>query len=149
MRSFIGNSVGGGLESFTNVTASFYTVFRTLAGDQAGLSHLQKSTHLLNGVYYGLVGAGKEFFDGIAGIIKKPRRGWMLGRGRGLIKGIGNGITGLIVFPINAALRLVTSITKGTANTAKWIHKGTVFSMRRKRNPRNFGQKGILENYDS
>jgi len=139
VRSFIGNSVGGGLESVTNITASFYTVFRTLAGDQAGLSHLQKSTHLLNGTYYGLIGAGKECYDGVAGVIQKPIRGWRLGRGRGLMKGIGNGITGLIVFPINAVLRLVTSITKGTANTAKWIHKGTVFSMKRKRTPRNFG----------
>ena len=105
VKSLMSNVVGGGLQSFGNITGSLYNAVNKVKGEK------QKD---LEGEKLGgsLMGGIKDIGKGFTGIFSKPWSGLRNEGGTGLVKGIGSGLMGAVTAPISAGLRISSGLTK-------------------------------------
>ena len=100
-------------------------------------------------MYEGFKGGVMDVVHGVSGVFTKPYKGAKEQGAKGLLKGAGSGLFGLISSPVKLALRFGTTITSGIARGVTLITKGKVNTFGRARFPRQIGPKRILEQYDN
>ena len=147
VKSLVGGVISGGFGSVSKITGSLYNVIKEVGGDEPVLT--RGNTKIEVFMYEGFKGGVMDVVHGVSGVFTKPYKGAKEQGAKGLLKGAGSGLFGLISSPVKLALRFGTTITSGIARGVTLITKGKVNTFGRARFPRQIGPKRILEQYDN
>lgn len=101
-----------------------------------------RATHLL--VSSGFKDLGMGLYNGVTGIYEKPMEGLAREGGFGLLKGIGLGVSGVVIKPVVGAIDLVTKTTEGIRNTTTFFEER---ERHRVRLPRHIADDRVLRPY--
>ena len=148
IRSLVGNVVAGSFGSISKITGNLYGLVLEVGGDSKGADRLNEGDNAFDNIYQGLKGGVIHLAEGVTGIFLKPWKGAKQGGAKGLFKGIGAGLLGIVTSPLSAALRIGTGITTGVTNAATFLAKGKVTPLGRVRFPRHFNPRKVLEAYN-
>jgi len=105
----------------------------------------QKARHVGEGVALGFRDFGVGIYKAITGVITAPIEGGQKEGALGVLKGVGKGITGLVVKPTIGAIDLVTRTAEGIKNTTTILDDNI---KARVRPPRYFAPDATLRVYD-
>lgn len=83
-------------------------------------------------------------YNGVTGIYEKPKEGFAKEGGLGLLKGIGLGVSGVVIKPVVGAIDLVTKTTEGIRNTTTFFEER---ERHRVRLPRHIADDRVLRPY--
>ncbi|CAM9669463.1 unnamed protein product, partial [Ectocarpus sp. 4 AP-2014] len=90
--------------------------------------------HLGQGLTQGMMYFGHTVKDGITGVVMKPVRGARKSGAAGFVKGVGQGVVGLVAAPVSATLGATSKITAGIDATTRLLDDDP---MGRRREPRH------------
>ncbi|EGG20936.1 vacuolar protein sorting-associated protein 13 family protein [Cavenderia fasciculata] len=146
--SLVKNSVYGLFNTLTKVSGAVGKGVSLLSFDEQYLRNRQrlsqkKARHALEGMAYGFKGLGKGVLDGVTGLVIKPVEGAQQQGVEGFAKGMVKGIVGLPIKPVVGAFDLATRTTEGIRNTTNLFQEAY-----RVRPPRFFGKEHILVEYN-
>lgn len=147
VKALVSGVVGGGFGSISKISDSLYNVLRATSGEDV-LKQEINTENIGKNMAIGFKDGLMEVVDGIGGIVVKPYRGAGTGGTKGFFKGLSTGTMGLVSFPLKVALKFSSVISTTIASTSILIAKGKIKKYGRKRFPRHFGAKMILEQYD-
>lgn len=148
VRSLVGNIISGSFGGVNRITGGLYGIVREFTGDPYGINRLDDQGKVLGSLYGGVKGSVQDLSEGISGVITKPIKGAKAKGTAGCIKGVGSGLVGVVAAPVSAVLRLSNGLTGCVANAGTKIARGTTGKAKRRRFPRYFGPKNILEPYN-
>lgn len=148
IRSLVGNIVAGSFGSISKITGNLYGLVREVGGDTKGADRINDSDNAVDNIYQGIKGGVIDLAEGVTGIFLKPWKGAKREGAKGLLKGIGSGLLGIVTSPLSAALRIGSGLTTGVTNAATFLARGKVTPMGRARFPRHFSPKKVLEYYN-
>ena len=134
VRSLVSNVIAGSFESVANITGSLYKI---ISYENAAL---KKSIYDDLGLM--------DIASGVSGIVVKPYQGFKKHGAKGLIKGIGSGIVGIVVSPVAAVLHFSSTVSSKVAEGAGMLRINPNLTGR-VRFPRNYSVPRKLETYDN
>jgi len=150
--SLVKNTVYGTFNSVSKIAGAIGKGVATLSFDddyvkKRQINQRKEPKHFISGAGQGAFALGKGIFDGITGIVVKPVQGARKDGAKGLAKGIGQGVVGVVVKPVAGVFEAVSKTSEGIKNTATYFDKDKI--LRRVRPfPRLFTPEKCLLAYD-
>lgn len=78
---------------------------------------------MVSGVGYGIQAAGYGLWDGVSGVVTQPYKGVKKDGAKGLAKGMGKGLIGLVAKPASGLVGFFGHTVQGAANTPGTIKR--------------------------
>jgi len=150
--SLVKNTVYGTFNSVSKIAGAIGKGVATLSFDdeyvkKRQINQRKEPKHFISGAGQGAFALGKGIFDGITGIVVKPVQGARKDGAKGFAKGIGQGVVGVVVKPVAGVFEAVSKTSEGIKNTAVYFDKDRI--LRRIRPfPRLFTPEKCLLPYD-
>jgi len=150
--SLVKNTVYGTFNSVSKIAGAIGKGVATLSFDddyvkKRQINQRKEPKHFISGAGQGAFALGKGIFDGITGIVVKPVQGARKDGAKGFAKGIGQGVVGVVVKPVAGVFEAVSKTSEGIKNTATYFDKDKI--LRRVRPfPRLFTPEKCLLAYD-
>jgi len=150
--SLVKNTVYGTFNSVSKIAGAIGKGVATLSFDddyvkKRQINQRKEPKHFISGAGQGAFALGKGIFDGITGIVVKPVQGARKDGAKGLAKGIGQGVIGVVVKPVAGVFEAVSKTSEGIKNSATYFDKDKI--LRRVRPyPRLFTPEKCLLAYD-
>jgi vacuolar protein sorting-associated protein 13A/C len=119
VKSLVTNVVSGSFDSISKISGSLYSVVKSASGSKN--VQLKKPDHVFDGIFQGVKGGMTELVGGVTGVFTKPIEKTREEGAKGTVKGIGQGLFGLVSAPITATLRLGSSVASGVSSSATSI----------------------------
>ena len=136
-RSLVSNIVGGGFKSASKITGTILNVSKNISSlgteEEVIVKEEEKPRGLLKGTLSGFKKGFDELASGFTGIITKPIEQTKKNGVEGFFKGLGSGLLGVVLCPVNSVLRVGNEVTSGISNSELISNKK---SLRRFRKPR-------------
>jgi len=136
-RSLVSNIVGGGFNSVSKITGTLLNASKNLSSlgtdEEIVTKEEEKPRGLLKGTLSGLKKGFGELAHGVTGIVTKPIEQTKKGGVGGFFKGLGSGLLGAVLSPVNTVLTVGNEVTSGISNSELISNKK---SLRRFRLPR-------------
>lgn len=149
-KSFIKKTVFGLFNSASKVVGTIGTGVAMMSFDEsyqrerAESKRREKPKNALFGLGYGLKEFGEGLIKGVAGIVYQPIKGAQEDGAAGFLKGVGQGLIGVVVKPTVGALDMVQRTTEGIKNTTSSADQ----NRKRRRPPRFIDRDRLLRVYD-
>jgi vacuolar protein sorting-associated protein 13A/C len=118
------NTVFGVFNSVSSITGSLSQGLATLSSDQSYLrarseqQYSDRPQGALEGFMSGVSNVGDGFLSGVAGIFEAPAKGAHKAGMRGFVKGLGQGVAGLVLKPMTGLFDGVSKLSEGIKNSA-------------------------------
>ena len=136
-RALVSNVVGGGFNSVSKITGTLLNATKNLSSigteEEIVTKEEEKPKGLLSGALSGFKKGFGELTHGVAGIVTKPIEQTQKGGVGGFFKGLGSGLVGAVLAPVNTVLTVGNQVTTGISNSEFISNKK---SIRRFRLPR-------------
>ena len=136
-RSLVSNIVGGSFNSVSKITGTLLNVSKNLSSlgteEEIVTKEEEKPRGFLRGSFSGLKKGLGELASGVTGIVTKPIEQTKKEGAAGFFKGLGSGLLGAVLSPVNSVLTVSTEVTSGISNSELISNKK---SLRRFRLPR-------------
>ena len=136
-RSLVSNIVGGSFKSASKITGSLLSVTKNLSSlgteEEVVVKEEEKPRGLLKGTISGFKKGFGELAHGVTGIVTKPIEQSKKSGVGGFFKGLGSGLLGAVLSPVNSVLTVSNEVTTGISNSELISNKK---SLRRFRLPR-------------
>ena len=137
-RSLVSNIVGGGFNSVSKITGTLLNASKTISSlgtdeEEIVVKEEDKPRGLFKGTLSGLKKGFGELAHGVTGIVTKPIEQTKKSGVGGFFKGLGSGLLGAVLSPVNSVLTVGTEVTSGISNSELISNKK---SLRRFRLPR-------------
>ena len=136
-KSLVSNIVGGGFKSASKITGTLLSASKNLSSfgteEEVIVKEEEKPKGLFSGTVSGLKKGFGEITSGVTGLVTKPVEQTKKGGIGGFFKGLGSGMLGAVLTPVNAVLTVGNEVTSGISNTEFLSNKK---SLRRFRQPR-------------
>ena len=136
-KTLVSNIVGGGFNSVSKITGSLLTATKNISSlgteEEVIIKEEEKPRGLLDGTLSGFKKGFGELASGITGIVTKPIEQTKKGGVGGFFKGLGSGLLGAVLSPVNSVLTGVNEVSSGISNSEIISNKK---SLRRFRLPR-------------
>ena len=127
--------------------------------DESDRRHTKNPQNVVSGVGYGIQAAGYGFWDGFSGVVTQPYKGAKKDGAKGLAKGMGKGLIGLVAKPASGLVGFFGHTVQGAANTPGTIKRAVDEKKSKKnqeanaqeetKNPQTNGQDvGEMEEFD-
>ena len=121
LSSLLSNLLGGTTDTLSKITGTLLETTKTLQGEIKNNEIYEKKEEepkgIIEGTYKGLKKGINEITSGVSGILTKPIEGTLNEGFTGLFKGIGKGILGAVLSPVNGVLSIGSNLTKGISNS--------------------------------
>jgi len=129
--SLVKNTVYGTFNSVSKIAGAIGKGVATLSFDddyvkKRQINQRKEPKHFISGAGQGAFALGKGIFDGITGIVVKPVQGARKDGAKGLAKGIGQGVVGVVVKPVAGVFEAVSKTSEGIKNTATYFDKDKI-----------------------
>lgn len=147
IRSLLSGVIEGSFGSVSKITGSLYNVLRTATGEKI-LVHDIGTEQIGKKMAIGVKDCLLDITYGIGNIAIKPYKGASDSNIKGFFQGLLTGTFGLVTVPLKVVLKLSNVVTTTVASTSILLTKGKIQKYGRKRFPRQFGVKKILEPYN-
>ncbi|XP_026193592.1 uncharacterized protein LOC34617662 [Cyclospora cayetanensis] len=146
------NTIGLAANAVDSVSAGLGSLLSTFTFDAEYINKRQKERgRSASGVREGFLSAGKNIGEGVwalSSIVTKPIEGAQKEGVGGFLKGIGKGLVGSLVKPLDRVGQAVSDVTRGIhAEVSKPIGALKLINRRRRR-PRMLGEQGEVRPYD-
>ena len=140
------NSLSGVFNTTSKITGSVGNVAALLSMDQEYIDQRKKDRHLeARHVTHGIIMGAKDFgnglLQGVSGMFTNPIKGGQEEGAIGVLKGLGKGLTGMVVKPVAGTLDMTTRLQQGIKNTF------TFTARKRVRPPRVMPRNKVLAPY--
>ena len=136
-RALVSNVVGGGFNSVSKITGTLLNATKNLSSigttEEIVIKEEEKPKGLISGALSGFKKGFGELTHGVAGIVTKPIEQSQKDGVGGFFKGLGSGIVGAVLAPVNTVLTVGNQVTSGISNSEFISNKK---SIRRFRLPR-------------
>ena len=136
-RSLVSNIVGGGFNSVSKITGTLLNASKNISSlgteEEVIIKEEDKPRGLLKGTLSGLKKGLGEITHGVTGIVTKPIEQTKKGGVGGFFKGLGSGLLGAVLSPVNTVLTVGNEVSSGISNSELISNKK---SLRRFRLPR-------------
>ena len=136
-RSLVSNIVGGGFKSASKITGTLLSVSKNISSlgteEEVIVKEEEKPRGLLKGTLSGFKKGFGELASGFTGIVTKPIEQTKKSGVGGFFKGLGSGLLGAVLSPVNSVLTVGNEVTSGISNSEYISNKK---SLRRFRLPR-------------
>ncbi|CAM9994575.1 unnamed protein product [Lampetra fluviatilis] len=147
MKSLFGHTVGGAAGMVSRITGTMGKGLATITMDEEYQRKRreemnQQPTDLKEGLARGGKGLLKGVIGGVTGIITKPIEGARSGGATGFLKGVGKGLVGVVARPAGGVIDMASSTMEGIKRQAEASE--TVEKMRP---PRVIQEDGIIRPY--
>ena len=120
-RSLVSNIVGGGFKSASKITGSLLTASKNLSSlgteEEVIVKEEEKPRGLFSGTLSGIKKGFREIKSGVSGIVTKPIEQTKKGGFGGFFKGLGSGLLGAVLTPVNTVLTVGNEVTSGISNS--------------------------------
>ena len=148
-RSLVSNIVGGGFNSVSKITGTLLNATKNLSSlgteEEIVIKEEEKPRGLFKGTLSGLKKGFGELAHGVTGIVKKPIEQTKKSGVGGFFKGLGSGLLGAVLSPVNTVLTVGNEVTSGISNSEFISNKK---SLRRFRLPRTLYKYKPLSPYN-
>ena len=148
-RALVSNVVGGGFNSVSKITGTLLNATKNLSSmgtdEEIVIKEEEKPKGLLSGTLSGFRKGLGELTHGVAGIVTKPIQQSQKGGVGGFFKGLGSGLVGAVLAPVNTVLTLGNEVTSGISNSELLTNKKR---LRRFRLPRTLYKYLPINPYD-
>ena len=148
-RSLVSNIVGGGFKSASKITGTLLNASKNLSSlgteEEKIIKEEEKPKGFFSGALSGLKKGFGEITSGVTGIITKPIEQTKKGGFGGFFKGLGSGVLGAVLAPVNTVLTVGNEVTSGISNSEFISNKKT---LRRFRLPRTLYKYIPISPYD-
>lgn len=148
--SLVGNTIYGLMNTASKISGTISKVAEVASMDgtwqrERELERMRsRPAHVGTGLLYGVKDLGMGLYNGVTGIYEKPLEGLQREGGLGLLKGIGLGVSGVVIKPVVGAIDLVTKTTEGIRNTTTFFEER---ERHRVRLPRHVADDRVLRPY--
>ena len=119
--SLFSGIVGGTADSATKITGSLLNATKMIQGEKndnnLNIKKEEEPKGLFGGAFSGLKKGFNEITKGVSGIVTKPIEGTKKEGIGGFFKGIGKGVMGVALAPVNTVLTVGNETTKGISNS--------------------------------
>ena len=136
-RSLVSNIVGGGFKSASKITGTILNISKNISSlgteEEIIVKEEEKPRGLLKGTLSGFKKGFDELASGFTGVVKKPIEQTKKHGATGFFKGLGSGLLGVVLCPVNSVLTVGNEVTSGISNSEFISNKK---SLRRFRKPR-------------
>ena len=136
-RSLVANIVGGGFSSVSKITGTLLNASKNLSSlgtkEEIVVKEEEKPRGLIKGTISGLKKGFGELAHGVTGIVTKPIEQTKKSGAKGFFKGLGSGLLGAVLSPVNTVLTVGNEVSSGISNSELISNKK---SLRRFRLPR-------------
>jgi len=151
--SLVKNTVYGTFNSVSKIAGAIGKGVATLSFDddyvkKRQINQRKEPKHFISGAGQGAFALGKGIFDGITGVVVKPVQGARKDGAKGFAKGIGQGVVGIVVKPVAGVFEAVSKTSEGIKNTATYFDKDRIIR-RIRPYPRLFTPEKCLLAYDA
>ena len=131
VKSFTSNVIGGTAESLGKVTGSLLNATNIIAptktntietnmnistNNKSVLKEKKEPKGFFGGVFSGIIKGLNTVTDGVAGIVNKPQEEFKKEGVFGFFKGVGTGVLGAVISPVQGVLTLGNEVSKGVSN---------------------------------
>ena len=120
-RSLVSNIVGGGFNSVSKITGTLLNASKNLSSLGTDEEIVKKEEEKPRGFFQGTLSGFKKGFgelaSGVTGIVTKPIEQTKKGGATGFFKGLGSGLLGAVLSPINTVLTVGNEVTTGISNS--------------------------------
>ena len=120
-RALISNVVGGGFNSVSKITGTLLNATKNLSSigteEEIIVKEEEKPKGFVSGALSGLKKGFGELTHGVAGIVTKPIEQSQKGGVGGFFKGLGSGLVGAVLAPVNTVLTVGNQVTSGISNS--------------------------------
>ena len=148
-RALVSNVVGGGFNSVSKITGTLLNASKNISSIGTKEEPVIKEEEKPKGFFSGTVSGFKKGFgeltQGVAGIVTKPIEQTKKGGVGGFFKGLGSGLVGAVLAPVNTVLTVGTEVTSGISNSEFISNKKII---RRFRLPRTLYKYLPISPYD-
>jgi hypothetical protein len=87
------------------------------------LMEQERPSHFAQGLYFGGKHLGRGLLQGVTGIFTQPVKGYSKQGARGVLKGVGKGLVGVVVKPVAGFVDMVAYTSEGIRNTPEYLSK--------------------------
>ena len=147
--SLLSNILGGTTDSLSKITGTLLQTTKMLEGEDEQRGIYEKKEEdpkgIVQGTYSGLKKGINEIAYGVSGILTKPIEGTINEGFGGFFKGIGKGVLGAVLSPVNGILTIGSNLTKGISNSTILNYK---VHFVRFREPRILSDNLPIEEYE-
>ena len=148
-RALVSNVVGGGFNSVSKITGTLLNASKNLSSmgteEEMVVKEEEKPKGLFKGALSGFKKGFGELTHGVAGLVTKPIEQTQKGGVGGFFKGLGSGLMGAVLAPVNTVLTVGNEVTSGISNSEFISNKK---SLRRFRIPRTLYKYLPIYPYD-
>ena len=149
IKGLLSNVVGGGFNSVSKITGTLLNATKNLSSigteEEIVVKEEEKPKGLFKGTVSGITKGFGELTHGIAGIVTKPIEQTKKGGVGGFFKGLGSGLVGAVLAPVNTVLTVGNEVTSGISNSEFISNKKR---LRRFRIPRTLYKYIPINPYD-
>jgi len=149
IKGLLTNVVGGGFNSVSKITGTLLNATKNLSSigteEEVVIKEEEKPKGLFSGTVSGITKGFGELTHGIAGIVTKPIEQTKKGGVGGFFKGLGSGLVGAVLAPVNTVLTVGNEVTSGISNSEFISNKKR---LRRFRLPRTLYKYIPISPYD-
>ena len=118
--SLVSGVVGGAFDSLQRITTTLLVSIQSIAGRKRQdilYEEQNEPENALSGLYQGICGFGSEIGRGVKNMFTQPCINYQENGASGFCSGLCKGFVGLILCPVSAVLKLVSSISAGIKNS--------------------------------
>jgi len=148
-RALVSNVVGGSFNSVSKITGTLLNATKNLSSigteEEIVVKEEEKPKGLFSGALSGFKKGFGELAQGVTGIVTKPIEQSQKGGVGGFFKGLGSGLVGAVLAPVNTVLTVGNEVTSGISNSELISNKK---SLRRFRLPRTLYKYLPIAPYD-
>jgi len=145
----VSNVVGGSFNSVSKITGTLLNASKNLSSigteEEIVVKEEEKPKGLFRGALSGFKKGFGELAQGVTGIVTKPIEQSQKGGVGGFFKGLGSGLVGAVLAPVNTVLTVGNEVTSGISNSELISNKK---SLRRFRLPRTLYKYLPIAPYD-
>ena len=136
-RALVSNVVGGGFNTVSKITGTLLTATKNISSmgteEEVVIKEEEKPKGFFSGALSGFKKGIGELTHGVTGIVTKPIEESKKGGVGGFFKGVGTGLVGAVMAPVNTFLTVGNEVSSGISNSEFISNKK---SLRRFRLPR-------------
>ena len=120
-RALVSNVVGGGFTAVSKVTGTLLNATKNLSSlgteEEVVVKEEDKPKGLFSGAFSGIKKGFGELAHGVTGIVTKPIEQTKKGGVGGFFKGVGSGLVGAVLAPVNTVLIVGNEVSTGISNS--------------------------------
>ena len=149
-KALVSNIVGSGFKSASKITGSLLNASKNLSSfgtkeEEVIVKEEEKPRGFFSGTLSGIKKGFGEITSGVAGIVTKPIEQTKKGGFGGFFKGLGSGLLGAVLTPVNTVLTVGNEVSSGISNS-EFISNKKI--LRRFRLPRTLYRYVPIKPYD-